>query len=361
MAPLVVGDLVFAGISAGDTGLRGFLDAYHAETGERAWRFWTIPAPGEPGSETWGDPEVLRRGCGATWLTGSYDAQLDLLYWATGNPCPDMNGDRRPGDNLWTNSVLALRPATGELVWHFQFTPHDTHDWDAQEPLLLIDEEFRGQPRKLLVQGNRNGFFYVHRPHERPVPAGRAVRQPDLGGRPRRLGAAHRPPRQRADRGGDGRLPGHLRRDELVVVELSPRDEAVLPDGPRVVRHLHEGGRGMAARPQLDGGATRLADGAPNRKYIRALDIRTGRTAWSYAQSGEARTFSGVLSTDGDLVFFGENSGAFAALDARSGEPLWHVQINQEWRASPMTYMVGGRQYVAIASRLGFWAFALPE
>ena len=132
VAPLVVGDLVVAGISAGDTGLRGFLDAYHAETGERAWRFWTIPAPGEPGSETWGDPEVLRRGCGATWLTGSFDAELDLLYWATGNPCPDMNGDRRPGDNLWTNSVVALRPRTGEMVWYFQFTPHDTHDWDAQ-------------------------------------------------------------------------------------------------------------------------------------------------------------------------------------------------------------------------------------
>ena len=115
-APLVVGDLVVAGISAGDTGLRGFLDAYHAETGERAWRFWTIPEPGEPGSETWGDPEVLRRGCGATWLTGSYDAELDLLYWATGNPCPDLNGERRPGDNLYTNSVVALRPGTGEMV-----------------------------------------------------------------------------------------------------------------------------------------------------------------------------------------------------------------------------------------------------
>ncbi len=160
-APLVVDDLVVAGISAGDTGLRGFLDAFHASTGEREWRFWTIPAPGEPGSETWGDPDVLRRGCGATWLTGSYDAELELLYWATGNPCPDLNGDRRPGDNLYTNSVVALRPRTGKLEWYFQFTPHDTHDWDAQEPLLLIDEEFRGRPRKLLVQGNRNGFLYV--------------------------------------------------------------------------------------------------------------------------------------------------------------------------------------------------------
>ena len=135
-APLVVGDLVYFGISGGDTGLRGFLDAYHFETGELAWRFWTIPAPGEPGSETWGDPEILEKGCGATWLTGSYDPELNILYWPTGNPCPDLNGDRRPGDNLYTNSVLALEPETGNLLWHFQFTPHDTHDWDAQEPLL---------------------------------------------------------------------------------------------------------------------------------------------------------------------------------------------------------------------------------
>ena len=253
VAPLVVGDLVIAGISAGDTGLRGFLDAYHGETGERAWRHWTIPAPGEPGSETWGDPEVLRRGCGATWLTGSFDAELDLLYWATGNPCPDMNGDRRPGDNLWTNSVLALRPETGELVWYFQFTPHDTHDWDAQEPLLLIDEEFRGRPRKLLVQGNRNGFFYVlDRTTGQFLLGGPFVNQTwaaglDDSGRP--IG----PARQRADRGGHRRLSGHLRGDELVVVELPPGDEALLPDGPRIVRHLYEGGRGVAARPQLDG------------------------------------------------------------------------------------------------------------
>ena len=160
-APLAVGELVFFGISGGDMSLRGFLDAYYAETGELAWRFWTIPAPGEPGSETWGDPEVLKKGCGATWLTGSYDPELDVLYWTTGNPCPDLNGDRRPGDNLYTNSVLALVPQSGELIWHFQFTPHDTHDWDAQEPLLLLDEVFHGEPRKLLVQANRNGFLYV--------------------------------------------------------------------------------------------------------------------------------------------------------------------------------------------------------
>ncbi len=360
VAPLVVGDLVVAGISAGDTGLRGFLDAYHAETGERAWRFWTIPAPGEPGSETWGDPEVLRRGCGATWLTGSYDAELDLLYWATGNPCPDMNGDRRPGDNLYTNSVVALRPRTGEMVWYFQFTPHDTHDWDAQEPLLLIDEEFRGQPRKLLIQGNRNGFFYVlDRTNGQFLLGEPFVNQTWAEG----LDDSGRP---------------------IVLPESVPTEEGTVTC-PAIYgatnwwSSSYHPGTGLFYMMALEscntytktdeewqrgrnwmGGTTWLPDGAPNQKFIRALDIQTGRTVWSYAQSGEARTFSGVLSTDGDVVFFGENSGAFAALDARSGEPIWHVPINQEWRASPMTYMVGGRQYVAIASRLGFWAFALP-
>ena len=360
VAPLVVGDLVIAGISAGDTGLRGFLDAYHAETGERAWRFWTIPAPGEPGSETWGDPEVLRRGCGATWLTGSYDEELDLLYWATGNPCPDMNGDRRPGDNLYTNSVVALRPGTGEMVWYFQFTPHDTHDWDAQEPLLLIDEEFRGRPRKLLVQGNRNGFFYVlDRTNGRFLLGEPFVNQTwaeglDDSGRPIVL------PESVPTEAGTDVCPAIYGATNWWSSSYHPGTKLfylmALESCNTYTKANEEWQRGR----NWMGGATRLADGAPNQKFIRALDVQTGRTVWSYAQSGEARTFSGVLSTDGDVVFFGENSGSFAALDAHSGEPLWHVPINQEWRASPMTYMVGGRQYVAIASRLGFWAFALP-
>ena len=360
VAPLVVGDLVIAGISAGDTGLRDFLDAYHAETGERAWRFWTIPAPGEPGSETWGDPEVLRRGCGATWLTGSYDAELDLLYWATGNPCPDMNGDRRPGDNLYTNSVVALRPRTGEMIWYFQFTPHDTHDWDAQEPLLLIDEQFRGRPRKLLIQGNRNGFFYVlDRTNGQFLLGEPFVNQTwaeglDDSGRPIVL------PESFPTEAGTVTCPAIYGATNWWSSSYHPGTGLfymmALESCNTYTKTDEEWQRGR----NWMGGTTWLPDGAPNQKFIRALDIQTGRTVWSYAQSGEARTFSGVLSTDGDVVFFGENSGAFAALDARSGEPIWHRQINQEWRASPMTYMVGGRQYVAIASRLGFWAFGLP-
>ena len=360
-APLVVDDLVIAGISAGDTGLRGFLDAYHAATGERAWRFWTIPAPGEPGSETWGDPDVLRRGCGATWLTGSYDAELDLLYWPTGNPCPDLNGERRPGDNLYTNSVVALTPRTGALEWYFQFTPHDTHDWDAQEPLLLIDEEFQGRPRKLLIQGNRNGFFYVlDRTNGQFLLGEPFVNQTwaagmDDSGRPIVL-----PGSDPTDAGSDV-CPAIRGATNWWATSYHPGTKLFYLLAHESCMTYTKNDRDWQRGRSWLGGTVRLADGSPNQKFIRAIDIQTGRTVWSYAQTGKAQTYSGVLSTDGDLVFFGEDSGAFAALDAHSGTPLWHFQANQDWKASPMTYMVGGRQYVAIASGLGFWAFALPE
>ena len=362
-APLVVGDLVIAGISGGDTGLRGFLDAYHVSTGERAWRFWTIPAPGEPGSETWGpDPKILERGCGATWLTGSYDPDLDLLYWSTGNPCPDMNGDVRPGDNLYTDSVLALKPKTGELQWHFQFTPHDTHDWDAQEPLLLIEEQFQGRPRKLLVQANRNGFLYVldrvsgefllgeafaHQTWAKGIdPTGRPIVIPEST--PTVEGSLACP----AIRGATNWMstayhPG-TKLFYLLVHELCN----IYSKEP--VHQPWQRGRGFM------GGSFRLAPDTANQKFIRALDIQTGKMVWEYPQTGTRQTYSGVLSTAGGLVFFGEDSGAFAALDAATGKPLWHLQLNQDWKASPMTYLVGGKQYVAIGGLSGFWAFALP-
>jgi alcohol dehydrogenase (cytochrome c) len=360
-APLVVDDLVFFGISGGDTGLRGFLDAYHAATGERAWRFWTIPAPGEPGSETWGDSEVLEKGCGATWLTGSYDPEFDILYWPTGNPCPDLNGDRRPGDNLYTNSVLALAPKTGELLWYFQFTPHDTHDWDAQEPLLLVDEEFRGEPRKLLVQANRNGFLYVlDRVTGEFLMGEPFIEQTWAKG----LDASGRPII----------LPGSDPTVEGSAVCPAIRGatnwwaSAYNPDTKLFYLMVHEscmlyikGDSPWQRGKSWLGGTFRLADGSPNQRHIRALDLQTGETVWNYAQTGDSTTYSGVLSTAGGLVFFGEDSGSFAALDSTTGKPLWNFQANQDWKASPMTYVVGGRQFVAIGSGMGFWSFALQR
>ncbi len=358
-APLVVRDLVYFGISGGDTGLRGFLDSYHALSGERAWRFWTIPAPGEPGSETWGDPEVLEKGCGATWLTGSYDPGLEILYWPTGNPCPDLNGDRRPGDNLYTNSVLALSPQTGELLWHFQFTPHDTHDWDAQEPLVLVDAEFRGQPRKLLLQANRNGFFYVLDRETGEFLLGEPfVEQTwaegiDSGGRPIVL------PGSDPTAEGSAVCPAIRGATNWWASSFSPSTNLYyLMVHESCMLYIKGDAPWQRGRSWL-GGTFRLAEGSPNQRHIRALDIQTGETVWNYPQTGDSTTYSGVLSTAGDLVFFGEDSGAFAALDSRTGRPVWHFQANQDWKASPMTYMVGGTQFISIASRLGFWAFAL--
>ena len=358
-APLVVGDLVVAGISGGDTGLRGFLDAYSAETGKRAWRFWTIPKPGEPGSETWGDAEILEKGCGATWLTGSYDAELNLLYWPVGNPCPDLNGDRRPGDNLYTDSVVALRPKTGELVWYFQFTPHDTHDWDAQEPLVLVDEEFQGRERKLLLQGNRNGFFYVLDRETGEFLLGEPFAKQTWAQGLTETGRPLVVPGSDPTKAGSVVCPAIRGATNWMATSYSPGTGLfylLVHEACNI--YTKEDRDWQRGRGWLSG-TFRLTEDSENRKYIRAIDIQTGEVRWSYEQVGEAATYSGVLSTDGGLVFFGEDSGAFAALDAETGEPLWHFQANQDWKASPMTFQVGGEQFVAIGSRDGFWAFAL--
>jgi alcohol dehydrogenase (cytochrome c) len=159
-APLTVGNLVISGTAGGDEGVRGFVAAFDQTTGKEVWRFWTVPLPGEPGSETWKGKDIEHRS-GATWMTGTYDAALGTVFWPVGNPGPDFDGGEREGDNLYTDSILALDAKTGKLKWHYQFTPHDVHDWDAQEPPVLVDTNWQGQPRKLLLQANRNGFFYV--------------------------------------------------------------------------------------------------------------------------------------------------------------------------------------------------------
>jgi len=354
-APLVVGDLVFAGVAGGEEGARGFLGAYRASTGEEAWRFWTIPKPGEKLAETWVG-SALEHGCGATWLSGSYDPDLDLLYWSVGNPCPDFNGEERKGNNLYTDSVLALRPKTGELKWYYQFTPHDTHDWDATEPLLLVDETFAGRARKLLVQANRNGFFFVLDrtngemllakpftkstwasgytkegkpillPNSDPSPQG-TLECPDSG--TNWMSASYNPP--------------------LKLFFFSASDTCAIN---RVIPAPFEMGSRFfnGARSAVPGG----------KRSIRAIDIQTGNIVWDYAQTPGGRSAAGTLSTNGGLVFIGEDSGVFTALDGKTGKPLWHFPANQSFRASPMTYMVGGKQYVSIAGPAGFLTFGLP-
>jgi alcohol dehydrogenase (cytochrome c) len=355
-APLVVGDLVVSGVSGGDEGVRGFLDAYRQSSGERAWRFWTVPARGEPLADTWrGD--ALEHGCAATWLTGTHDPSLDLLYWPTGNPCPDYNGDGRQGDNLYSDTVLALRPSTGKLIWHYQHTPHDLHDWDSQQTPMVVDAEFGGSRRKLLLQANRNGFFYVlDRENGKLLLAKPFVNKltwaSGIGadGRPMLLpGATPTPEGVRACPAVENWMSTAFHPGTGLFYVMALEKCTIYQKSP---------GKWERGKSYYDGD-TRRVPNEPGRKFLRAIDIRTGRIAWEYAHEGPGNSWGGVLSTEGGLVLFGEDSGAFAAADARTGKLLWHHPVNEVWKASPMTYEIDGRQYIAIAAGSSVIAFGL--
>ena len=358
-APLPVGNLVITGTSGGDEGVRGFVGAYDQATGKEVWRFWTVPAPGERGSETWQGKGIAHPG-GSTWMTGAYDRQLDTVYWTVGNPGPDLIGDDRLGDNLYTDSVVALDAKTGGLKWHFQFTPHDVWDYDAQEPTALVDMTWQGKPRKLLVQANRNGFLYVLDratgeflsgagfiknitwasgldPHGRPVrvpgmepsPDGKRV-CPSLDGATNWYSSSFNPLTN---------LYYVQTNDKCGIFTRTDQEWAA--------------GRGFM------GGSFRQAPDEPARRLLRAIDIRTGKVAWEVAQTGNVNSWGGVLSTAGRVVFFGDDSGAFAAVDAENGRRLWSFQTSQLWKASPMTYVFDNQQYVAVASGSTIIAFGL--
>jgi PQQ-dependent dehydrogenase (methanol/ethanol family) len=352
-APLVVGDLVVAGVSGGDEGIRGFVAAYKASTGERAWQFWTVPRPGEAGSETWkGNGNPLG---GSTWLTGSYDAETGVLYWTTGNPYPDTDGDNRSGDNLYTDCDLALDAKTGKLLWYFQFTPHDLHDWDANQPLVLVDAPFHGRQRKLLLHANRNGFFYVlDRTSGTLLQATPLIKKltwaSGIGddGRPKLL------PANETTEFGVKTCPAVRGATNWYSTAYNPNTNlyyVMTVEDCTLYRKAHDGGYGRVNDP---------AD--PGKKILRAIEIETGKIAWELPFIGPVEAnYSGVLSTAGGLIFVGETSGGFAAVDASTGKYLWHFEANQPWKASPMTYVAGGRQYVAIASGANILSFALPE
>jgi PQQ-dependent dehydrogenase (methanol/ethanol family) len=359
-APLVVHDLVISGTSGGDEGARGFIAAYKASTGERVWRFWTVPAPGEPLAETW-KGKALVHACATGWLTGTYDSETNLLFWTTGNPCPDYNGDERIGDNLYSDSVLALEPESGKLRWYFQYTPHDLHDWDSTQTAMVVDAEFQGKPRKLLLHANRNGYFYVLDrtngeflratpfvqkltwakgidDHGRPIVNPEAVPTPQgakacpaVDGATNWFSNAYNP------------ATGLFYLMALEKCNVYTKADAVWTSGESYY-----------------GGDSRNVPEERGQKFLRAIDVQTGKIAWEIPQTGEAVSWGGVLSTAGGVVFFCEDSGAFAAADAKTGRLLWHFQTSELWKASPMTYMAGGKQFVAVAAGSHVLAFALP-
>jgi PQQ-dependent dehydrogenase (methanol/ethanol family) len=334
IAPLIVNDTVVAGVAGADEGIRGFVAAYKPDTGAVVWRHWTVPRRGEPGSETWQGKEPITGG-GSTWLTGSYDASSDTLYWPTGNPWPDGNDRDRPGDNLYTNCVLALNAKTGELKWHYQFTPHDVKDRDATEPNVLVDTVYKGKPSKLLLHADRNGFFYVlDRTDGKLLLAKPFLRRVDWA----------------SGIGPDGR-----------PVVTDPRgcpsdaanwDSTAFSPDTRLYYFI--------ALEECVGKPTCYPD-QTGQRFLRAVNIETGEIVWEIAQPGPARakTWSGVLATAGGLIFYGEPNGGFTAVDQRNGKMLWHFPTNVRMKASPMTFTFGGKQYVVVAAGPNILCFGL--
>ncbi len=356
-APLVVKDKVIAGIAGGEYGIRGFLDAYDARTGARAWRFWTVPGPGEPGHETWAG-ESWRTGGAPTWVTGSYDPELNLLYWGTGNPAPDWNGDERAGDNLFSECLLALDVDTGKLRWHFQFTPHDVYDWDANQVPVLIDGVVKGQRRKLVVTANRNGFYYVlDRVTGEFLSGTPYIKQTwtdglDARGRPRRRADAEPTPAGTLVYPGLGGgtnwySPTYSPLTKLFYVLARENHPQVFY---KVATPYHAG-------ELFEGGGARDLAGNEPHGAVKALDALTGQQRWEFKLHAPA--MAGLLATAGGLVFGGSVEGYFYALDAATGKALWRFQTGAQIVANPVSFVVRGKQYVAITAGLAFFVFAV--
>ena len=360
-APLAAGNLVISGTAGGDEGVRGFVAAFDQSTGKEAWRFWTVPQPGEPGSETWQGKGIAHPG-GSAWLTGTYDPELGVVYWPTGNAGPDFNGDDRPGDNLYTASVLALDAKTGKLNWYFQYTPHDVWDWDAAQTQALVDADWEGQPRKLLVHANRNGFFYVlDRVNGKLLLAKPFVKKMTWA---REIGPDGRPvliPNQQPTAEGNTICPPIEGATNWFSTSYNPQTglyyiQALEKCGVFTKKEMEwKAGKGYM------GGTTKNVPGDGPRKFLRAIDIHTGAIAWELPETGNAESWGGVLGTAGGLIFFCDDSGAFAAADAKSGKRLWEFPANRLWKASPMTYVFDHKQYVAVASGQSIISFGLIE
>jgi alcohol dehydrogenase (cytochrome c) len=359
-APLVVKDNVIVGTSGGDSGVRGFLAAYDALTGNLKWRFWTIPGPGEFGSASWPGDSYLHGG-GTTWMPGTYDPELNLLYWTTSNAAPDFVGDSRPGDDLYTACVLALDPDTGKLKWYFQFTPHDLYDYDATQTPVLVDVEERGVARRLLVQANRNGFLYIlDRTNGKFLKATPFVQKlnwakgVDASGRPILSGRI--PTAQ-----GTYICPGINGATNWFSPSYNP------DTGLFYVMALESCNLFLAKPKAFTPGETYYATGTklpPDehaQKTLLAYSVPEGKLLWRYPQVGQGDSWGGTLTTAGGLVFFGDDAGSLEAGEARTGRPLWHFDTGQRMHASPMSYMVDGVQYVAVSAGSDVFSFSLPH
>jgi alcohol dehydrogenase (cytochrome c) len=371
VAPLVVKNKVIIGTAGGEYGIRGFIAAFDAATGKEAWRFYTIPGTGEPGNETW-EGDSWKHGGASIWVTGSYDPDLNLTYWGVGNPGPDYNGDERKGDNLYSDSVVALDADTGKLKWHFQFTPHDVFDYDSVQIPVLADIPWQGRTRKLMLWANRNGFFYVldrttgefllGKPFERVTWAtgldakGRPILAP--GAAPTAEGKLIYPGVQGAT---NWFSPSFSPRTGLFYVSTwvnygstFTKYEVGYEPGQR-----YTGGTPRSTVPGVRNvgiiNTRREEDGSG---AVRAIDPQTGDRRWEFKLTDV--TDSGILTTSTDLLFVGSRDGSFYALNARTGQQLWRASVGGQVVAGPIAYRVNGTQHIAIAAGNTMFAFAIP-
>jgi alcohol dehydrogenase (cytochrome c) len=358
-APLVVNGKVIVGTSGGDDGVRGFLAAFDATTGKLAWRFWTIPGPGEFGSDSWPGDMYLHGG-GTTWMPGTYDTETNTLFWGTSNPSPDFDGGVRPGDDLYTNCVLALDPDTGKLKWYFQFTPHDLFDYDATETPMLINATYQGEPRKLLVEANRNGFLYVlDRTNGKFLSATPFVNKLtwakgiDAQGRPIRSGLEPSP-------GGTQICPGYGGATNWFAPSYNESTHFAYFFALEECQTYFLKPQKFAEGKTFYSTGVKRIPGETSQRILLAYNLDTQSLAWRYPQSGAAHSDGGTMTTAGGLVFFGDDAQSFEAVDARTGKPLWHFNTGQDFGASPMTYAVQDQQYVAVAAGSDIFSFALP-
>lgn len=355
VAPLAIDGKIIVGPAGGEAGVRGFVDAYDAKTGKQLWRLWTVPAAGEPGVDTWGG-ESWKYGAATTWVTGSFDPATNTIYWGTGNPGPDWNGDVRPGDNLYSCSLLAIDANTGKLKWHFQFTPHDTHDWDATQTPVIADIMVRGRPRKVIATANRNGFYYIlDRATGEFLHGSEFAKQTwakglDDKGRPIVI--------EGKDPSAEGTLvwPSLQGSTNWFSPSFSPQTKLFYVSVREMGAYYYKGEAIYKPGTFFAGGGERpLRDQAWG--AVRALDVETGKQRWEFKLPSPP--WAGVMSTAGGVVFGGSDEGNFYALDALTGKPLWDFQTGGPIFANPVSYAIDGKQFVAIVADRALFVFGL--
>jgi alcohol dehydrogenase (cytochrome c) len=361
IAPIAVKDKVIVGAAGGEFGIRGFIDAYEAQTGKRAWRFYTIPGPGEPGHDTWSG-DAWKIGGAGVWTTGAYDPEQNLLFYGTGNPGPDYHGESRPGDNLYSAALVALDADTGKLRWHYQFTPHDVHDWDATQVPVLADITIAGQPRKVVMFANRNGFYYtLDRLTGRVIAAKPFVtttwaKEIGANGRPMAL-AGHTP-----DEKGEVTCPDITGGTNFWPPAFDPATRTFFVNAREACMTYYAWKPEYKAGDRFTGGAGQRVQSSDSPVYgaLRAIDPATGDRKWEFKYLNTST--AGLLTTASGLIFTADGDGNLLALDLKNGKLLWRYQLGATMHGtSPVTYMLDGRQQLLVPAGTTLTAWALPR